>query len=215
MDDLPEAIGPAGLGAWRPTNDQLVLSLPLLESDGWSWPTYEAEWAECEAHFLAIARQVSPREALERLTELFQRAWTAGFRSVGVQAFFEKAARERRSYVAAVLGRADASLAGRRTAQSQAARSVLDDLVADLRAHRTAIEEDVRRRTAASVAIQRRLAALNSEWSRLGARRGRRAKTLTEAAFLLREDYTARTFAVGGAFARLLITEIIAELGES
>lgn len=215
MNHLPEATSPASLRAWRLTNDHLVLSLPMLETGGRAWPTYEDEWGEGEVHFLAIARQIGPDEALERLAELFQRAWTSGFRGVGVQAFFENAARERRSYVAAVRHRIDNTLPGRRPPLSDAAaRVVLDSLIADLRERGPAIAEDARRRTAASAALQQRLADIRGAWGRR-LRPAERARMLVEAAFLLREDYTARTFAVGGAFARLLIAEIITDLGES
>ena len=216
MNHLPEAVSPAWLRTWRLTNDHLVLSLPMLETSGRPWPTYEDEWAESEAHFLGIARQIAAEEALERLSELFQRAWTAGFRRVGVQRFFEDAARERRSYVAQVRAGVEATLAKQRPELSPAAaRVILDGLIADLRGRRTTIAEDVRRRTAASAALQQRLSVIRRDWGHRRARPGERAKALAEAAFLLREDYTARTFAVGGAFARLLIAEITTELRES
>lgn len=215
MNHLPEATSPASLRAWRLTNDHLVLSLPMLETDERSWPNYEDEWGEAEVHYLDIARQVGPGEALERLTELFQRAWTSSFRGVGVQAFFEKAARERRSYVAAVRHRIDDTLASRPPPLSDtAALVVLDSMIADLRRRGSAIAEDARRRTSASAALQQRLADIRHAWGQR-LRTAERAKMLAEAAFLLREDYTARTFAVGGAFARLLIAEIITDLGES
>jgi hypothetical protein len=215
MNHLPEPTSPASLRAWRLTNDHLVLSLPMLETGGRAWPTYDDEWGEAEVHFLAIARQVRPEEALERLTELFQRAWTSGFRGVGVQKFFENAARERHGYVAGVHARIDKSLAERRPPLSDAAaRLVIDSLVDDLHARGPAIAEDARRRTAASVALQQRLAEIRNTWGQR-LRPAERGKRLAEAAFLLREDYAARTFAVGGAFAQLLIAEIITELGES
>jgi hypothetical protein len=200
--------------ALKLSKSHIVLSHPILDADHEAWTPYEAEWADWERHFVDLAGRHEATAAVDRLAELFQGAWTGNFRRVGAGTFFQTAARGRGAYVADLKARIEAALfaAWRDGAISMAeARAALEGLARELEARAAEIDGEIEHRRASSEALQQRVAEVKT---RAGRRRlfGDRGQTLAEAGFLLREDYIARTHAIGGAMGLMILSDLDAEL---
>ncbi len=202
--------------SWRLTDDYLRLSRPIIDIDSTKrWTGYDEEWKEWQNHYLRLAQQGDKLKWLNELIKLFQNTWATGFRGLGVEAFFKTADRDRRNYALSIRNRVEETLfetwrTGSRSL-SECGR-IVDALIEDLTIRYSRVDDWIQKRAEASKLLQAQFADVEKRWGQLRLLPGTRERELDSASFLLREDYTARTLAESGRFAKRLMEELLTQL---
>ncbi|WP_165191738.1 tubulin-like doman-containing protein [Caulobacter soli] len=204
---------------WRLTDDQLRLSRPIIETENSKrWLRFDEEWAAWETNLVSRSHTGDRTSWLGELRKLYQTAWDQGYRSSGVQQFFQVAERDQKNYADEIRNRVQRTLfdqwQGGERSLNEVGR-VVTAVIHQLEARAPVLEKSGVDLDALDQDLTRQLSELQVRWSKIAlGLLGAHKRELQNAGLLLRQQMSARTNLAGARFARALINQVIARLQE-
>ncbi len=218
------------LSAWKLSDDHITLSQGILsnEIDNTRWHRHDEDWRTIAPHLAKDAWDLGRGDGIDpRLNELekaFQQRWAETFRGIGVERFFETAARDLRlpdRHVAEICETLETWMFAQWVEGNLSISDLetfLDDLIEELERRLGTIAAKVQ-------GLKQRLGTLNEQMDTnrdrfaraglLGRMMGRPGDIFNAQVDLLAETYEKRTLIQGWTFADRLLRAVAAQLRES
>lgn len=210
-------------GRWQLGNDYLTLSVAILPTDDPAkrWKPISEEWSAVMAPFKSVIRALERATWLDELDKLVEKRFAEDYRGSGVAEFYRTKLKAKHDMAREIRMLVERELfsdwrTGVRSL-TEVGRTV-DALVEDLTERLARCDEQGERQRRAADELGTELQKTRLKWSQIGFLSktlfGKPDQLLDEYAVYLADHRTALTRAVAWGFAKQLIAEIIAELGD-
>lgn len=207
---------------WALDDDHLLMNVPILVGDGQrpKWQSIVAEWEAVIPHFKTVVRGLERATWLDELERFCRKRWDEDFRDLGVVTFFETKLKSRKEIAREVRLRVERELCN----EWRIGARGLDECGRLLAALMTLMDERLKgigdqlaKVRAAEDEATTRLQQNSRRWSEMNLiakMAGTPASLLDGHAVYLQELYVNRTRTVALNGAKVLMQELLAELGE-
>ena len=207
---------------WALDDDHLLMNVPILAGDGQrpKWQSVPAEWEAVIPHFKTVVRGLERPTWLDELERFCRKRWDEDFRDLGVVAFFETKLKSRKEIAREVRLRIERELCNEWRIGARGLEEcgrLLAALTALLDERLNAVGDRLAKVRAAEDEAAARLQQNSRRWSEMSLiskMAGTPASLLDSHAVYLQELYVNRTRTVALNGAKVLMQEILAELGE-